>query len=75
MNQVIDGVSSMDQAQLEGGFVQNELYGEAIDKYYETYGTMPSQFELENIDVSLLNNLKLAGRCYVEVILRQLRLD
>lgn len=55
------------EAQLEGGFVQNELYQEGINKYYETYGTMPSQFELENIakaakeagDRSVMANLPL----------------
>ena len=37
------------EAQLEGGFVQNELYQEGINKYYENFGTMPGQVELENI--------------------------
>lgn len=37
------------EAQLEGGFVQNELYQEGINLYYEDFGTMPSQAELENI--------------------------
>jgi hypothetical protein len=37
------------EAQLEGGFVQNELYREGINLHYEEFGTMPSQAELENI--------------------------
>ncbi len=37
------------EAQLEGGFVQNELYREALNNYYDQFGAMPSTEELENI--------------------------
>jgi len=37
------------EASLEGGFVQNELFKEALDKYYDKNGFMPSEIELENI--------------------------
>lgn len=37
------------EAALEGGFVQNELYQEALSKYYDLNGYMPSNTELENI--------------------------
>jgi hypothetical protein len=37
------------EAQLEGGFVQNELYDEALRKFYDTNGYYPDDDTLENI--------------------------
>ena len=37
------------EAALEGGFVQNELFKEALGKYYDENGFMPSEIELQNI--------------------------
>jgi hypothetical protein len=37
------------EAQLEGGFVEDELYNETVNKFYETYGYYPDDETLEKI--------------------------